>query len=168
MYVGKLVHPSKEIDEEADDKAHIDDEAPKIIKFLHASKGHEFMVDSVLTQEEAPLSHKVFAEGEDDAEEAAGDDDDDEKKSVTKEKDIVDTFKHTFVPEVVRESQIHFKRVPRLGCFMAVPLVYNSCLFNEALEEAIEDYQVISAQRAEQDKSKAEYEEKMEAERQQK
>ena len=39
---------------------------------------------------------------------------------------------------------MHFQRVPRLGCFMAIPLVYNSCLTNEALEDAIEDYQVIS------------------------
>ena len=31
VYVGKLVFPSKEIDEEADDKAHLDDEAPKVI-----------------------------------------------------------------------------------------------------------------------------------------
>ena len=139
------MHPTKEIDEEADDKAHIDDEASKIIKFMHASKGHEFMVDCVLTQEEAPLSHKVFSEGDgDDADEAAADDDDEEKKSVSATKDIIDTFKHTFVAECVREPQIHFKRVPRLGCFMAVPLVYNSCLSNEALEEAIEDYQVVS------------------------
>lgn len=48
VYVGKLVCPSKEIDEEADDKAHLDEEAPKVIKFMHASKGHEFMVDCVL------------------------------------------------------------------------------------------------------------------------
>ena len=61
--------------------------------------------------------------------------------------------------EVVREPRMHFQKVPRLGCFMAVPLVYNSCLFNEALEEAIEDYQVVSKEREEQDKQRAEYEE---------
>ena len=54
---------------------------------------------------------------------------------------------------------MHFQRVPRLGCFMAVPLVYNSCLTNEALEEAIEDYQVISKELEEQAKQKAEWEE---------
>lgn len=51
VYVGKLVYPSKEIDEEADDKAHLDEEAPKVIKYMHASRGHEFMVDVVLSNE---------------------------------------------------------------------------------------------------------------------
>ena len=40
---------------------------------------------------------------------------------------------------------------------MAVPLVYNSCLTNEALEDAIEDYTVISKEIEEQAKQKAEY-----------
>lgn len=65
------------------------------------------------------------------------------------------------MPEVVREARMHFKKVPRLGCFMAVPLVYNSCLFNEALEEAVEDYQVVSKEREEQDKLKTEKEEQL-------
>ena len=40
---------------------------------------------------------------------------------------------------------------------MAIPLVYNSCLFNDALEEAIEDYQTVSKEREEQAKAKQEY-----------
>ena len=58
---------------------------------------------------------------------------------------------------------MHFKKVPRLGCFMAVPLVYNSCLFNEALEDAVEDYQEKSKERDEQEKQKAEVEEQVAA-----
>lgn len=58
---------------------------------------------------------------------------------------------------------MHFKKVPRLGCFMAVPLVYNSCLFNEALEDAVEDYQEKSKEREEQEKQKAEVEEQVAA-----
>ena len=72
VYVGKLRFPEKEIDEEADDKAHQDEEAPKVIKFMHASKGHEFMVDCVLTAEQAPISHKVFDQQDDEAVSAAG------------------------------------------------------------------------------------------------
>ena len=63
------------------------------------------------------------------------------------------------MPEVVRESKMHFEKVPRLGCYMAIPLVYDSCLFNEALEEAVEDYTVVSKEKEEQDKQRAEYEE---------
>jgi hypothetical protein len=35
---------------------------------------------------------------------------------------------------------MHFYRVPRLGSFMAVPLEYNSCLTEKALDQAIIDY----------------------------
>lgn len=48
VYVGKLVAPKKPISEEDDDRAHIDDEAQKIIHFLNATTGHEFMVDKTL------------------------------------------------------------------------------------------------------------------------
>ena len=64
VYIGKLVFPAKPIDEEADDKAHYDEEAPKVIKIITASKGHEFMVDVVLSQEQAVITHDVFKEGE--------------------------------------------------------------------------------------------------------
>ena len=155
VYVGKLVYPGKEIDDEADDKAHLDEEAPKVIKFMHASQGHEFMVDVVLTAEEAPISHEVFKEDEEGQEEAKSELD--SQAGEEESKDIIDTFKHSYVPEVVRKPEMHFQKVPKLGCFMAIPLVYNSCLFNEALEEAIEDYQTVSKEREEQAKAKQEY-----------
>ena len=91
VYVGKLVYPTKEIEEDADEKAHLDEEAPKVIKYMHASKGHEFMVDVVLSQEEAVISHEVF--GKED-EEAAEDDGEDAEVSTPIQKDIIDTFKH--------------------------------------------------------------------------
>ena len=40
---------------------------------------------------------------------------------------------------------------------MAVPLVYNSCLFNDALEEAVEDYMTVSKEKEEQDKQKQDF-----------
>jgi len=42
-----------------------------------------------------------------------------------------------------------FKRVPRLGSYMAVPLVYLSCLSDEALEAAVTNYQEVSVQKQE-------------------
>ena len=50
---------------------------------------------------------------------------------------------------MVREEKMHFEKVPRLGCYMAVPLIYDSCLFNEALEEAVEDYQTVLKEKEE-------------------
>lgn len=76
-----------------------------------------------------------------------------------KEKDIIDTFKHIHVPEVVREKRMHFQRVPRLGAFMAVPLVYDHCLTDTALDEAVNNYQEFAKQKEEQDKERKVWEE---------
>lgn len=62
------------------------------------------------------------------------------------DEDILDTFKHVYVPEVVRESKMWFKTVPRLGSFMSVPIIYNSCLSDEALDAAIADHQKVTAE----------------------
>lgn len=48
VYIGKLVHPKKEITDDDDDKAHIDEENPKVIHFLYTSKGQEFMQGKLL------------------------------------------------------------------------------------------------------------------------
>lgn len=59
-----------------------------------------------------------------------------------------------YVSEVVREPSMWFKTVPRLGSFMAVPLVINSCLNDKALDEAIKEMHRVTA---ENQKLRAEY-----------
>ena len=48
VYIGKLEKPRKEIGEDDDDKAHLDRENPKVIRFLTASTDHEFMKGKIL------------------------------------------------------------------------------------------------------------------------
>jgi hypothetical protein len=48
--------------------------------------------------------------------------------------------KHIYSKEVVEDPKIHFWKVPRLGAFMAVPLIYKSCLSESALDNAIQDW----------------------------
>jgi hypothetical protein len=50
VYIGKLVQPKKEIGLEDDDRAHIDEDAPKIIQFLNATAGHEYLTKEILKQ----------------------------------------------------------------------------------------------------------------------
>ena len=147
VYVGKLVFPKRPIEDDAADNAHFDDEAPKVIQYTHATKSHSYMVDRVLSAEDGPRTHSVFEAAEDGAEEEAEEENGEETKKKTD--DILDTFKHVYVKEVVRDSKMWFKRVPRLGSFMAVPLVYESCLSDEALEAAVLNYQDVSTQKAE-------------------
>ena len=70
---------------------------------------------------------------------------------VVEEKDIIDSFKHVYVKEVVREKRMNFTRVPRLGSYMAIPLIYKSCLFDEALEDAVKDFHEITAKKGDQE-----------------
>ena len=59
VYIGKLGHPKREIQEDDDDRAHLDEDKPKIIHFIQASKGHEFMIGEVLRHNQG-ISHDVF------------------------------------------------------------------------------------------------------------
>lgn len=43
---------------------------------------------------------------------------------------------------------------------MAIPLVYKSCLTDEALADAVTNYAEVTEKREEQDKARAEHEEK--------
>jgi len=40
VYIAKLVFPRKAIEDDADDKAHQDEEMPKVLEYVHASKDH--------------------------------------------------------------------------------------------------------------------------------
>lgn len=57
---------------------------------------------------------------------------------------------------------MHFQRVPRLGSYMAVPLIYEHCLTDAALDLAVEDFQGVQAANDAINKEKAAYLEDME------
>ncbi len=61
-----------------------------------------------------------------------------------------------------------FYKVPKLGAFMAVPLVYNSCQLEDALDNAVNDYLDCQKRREEQAKLKEEWEEEKARERDEK
>lgn len=83
-------------------------------------------MDRCLTPDQG-VTHDVFKEQEEQAPPEEEEGEEGAPKSV-KENDILNTFKHVYVPEVVRESRVFFHKVPKLGAYMAVPLVYKSCL----------------------------------------
>jgi len=47
---------------------------------------------------------------------------------------------HLIVDEVIKEDRIHFYQVPRLGSYLAIKLEYNSCLYEDAFDKAVDDY----------------------------
>lgn len=149
------------------DMAHVDKEAARLIRFMYTSQGHEFMKGKLLKADQG-ITHSVFNEGAaaaeggeeppaEEGEEGAG------EKAAAKvagdPSDILNTFKHLYVKEVVREGKMHFYRVPRLGAFMVVPLEYESCLSAKALDQAVNDFAKLKKLKEELDKDRAEWEE---------
>ena len=129
----------RQIEEDAGENDHLDEEAPKVIRYLYANKGHQFVIDRCLAPDQG-ITHDVFKESSQAPAEDEEAVDGAEATAISGlDKDILQTFKHVYVPEVVREPRMHFQKVPRLGAYMAVPLVYQSCLFDEALDLAVAD-----------------------------
>jgi cation transport regulator ChaB len=160
VQIGYLQHPEVPIQDDADDTDHLNKEAEKIIKVKYASKDHAFCVGAQLTPEQG-VTHGVFA-----LEQPASFGDrvvidtiDGEEVERIVKCDILDSYKHIHIPEVVREKKMHYQRVPRLGSYLAVPMTYNHCLVDSALNEAVNDYKDVMARRDELDREKKNHEE---------
>lgn len=48
VYIGKLIQPRKEIGDDDDDRAHIDNDNPKVVWYIHSNKNHEFIKGQIL------------------------------------------------------------------------------------------------------------------------
>ena len=83
----------------------------------------------------------------------------------TEETDLLKTEKYKYVPEVVKDPKIHFYKVPRLGCYMAIPLIYQSCMNESSYDTALEDYVEVSKQMEEVNKKREEWRATLEHER---
>lgn len=59
VYIGELIRPKKAIEEDDQDDAHLDPEAEEIIRYIHATEGHEYIVEKTLSKAEG-LTHEVF------------------------------------------------------------------------------------------------------------
>lgn len=131
----------RSIQDDDDDTAHVAEDAPLVLKFKHANKDHEdIIIGSVLNQDQG-ICHDLFKEGEEEKSQAGSENGDEEEKDTG---DILKTQKYKFVSEVVREPKIHYWQVPRLGSFMAIPLVYKSCLSENSIDAALADWVEIS------------------------
>lgn len=139
-YIGYLQFPELPIEDDAGDMDHLNQDAPKVVKFTHATPDHQYVVGAVL-QPDQGITHDCFMEHSQadagPADEGEGEEGEEAAAATT---DILDTFKHVYVTEVVREPRMFYQRVPRLGSYMAVPLVYNHCLTDAALDQAVEDF----------------------------
>jgi len=148
VYIGQLEPPRKEAADDADEDAHLDRDRPEIIKFKYANGDHKsLMVNTELSQGQG-ITHEVLTE-EYTAHNQDVDPDDADGP------DLLDSVKHIFVKEVVRDPKMHYWRVPRLGSYMAIPLVYRSALSVHSFKKAVTDLEEHTARQKAQDEERA-------------
>lgn len=102
------------------------------------------MVDKILKQEEG-ITYQIFGPDEEEQappeEEGTGEEGEDGEKKPKEKKEKLP--KHIYIEEVVREPKIHFYQVPKLGSYLAIKLEYDSCLFLDAFDAAVEDFKQV-------------------------
>lgn len=114
--------PKKSIKEDDDEHAHINPDAANVIQFINASEGHEYLVDKVLKQEQG-LTFDVMKDPEAAPVEEGEKAEEDVTASLKPQKEKPEDLPRTiYVKDVVREPRMHFYKVPRLGCYMAIRL----------------------------------------------
>lgn len=145
-YIGKLEKVKREISLLDNEKAHIDEDAPLVIRYIAASKGSEFMIDKTLNETEGEATYSIWKEDEIPADES---EEDRLIRESQKEK-----LKTVSVDDVVNDPRIKFFDVPKLGAYFAVPLSFNSCLFESSFDAGVEDALECRRLRAQQEEEK--------------
>jgi hypothetical protein len=131
VYIGQLEAPRVKIQDDSASDAHLDKSSPQVIKFKFANSDHKELIVNTVLKPGVGVSHEVFSDKITE---------NNEKIDLSKPENICEQFKHMWVPEVIREPKMHYWTVPRLGSFMAVPLVYKSYLNINSFDKAVKDW----------------------------
>eukprot|EP01022_Parablepharisma_sp_SALTPOND_P015998 TRINITY_DN2300_c0_g1_i1.p1 TRINITY_DN2300_c0_g1~~TRINITY_DN2300_c0_g1_i1.p1 ORF type:complete len:516 (+),score=106.09 TRINITY_DN2300_c0_g1_i1:2776-4323(+) len=89
------------------------------------------------------------------------DDQNKEESKVEAKVDATEIKNVVYRPEVTREGRMKYFKVPRLGCYLAVPLIYSSCLFAESLDTALTEYATYREKVKRNEELTKEYEDKL-------
>ena len=136
VYVGNLDFPTKEIDEmDEDENAHLDQTQQKQITYIGCNKGHNFMLGQRLLVEQG-VTGEVFKPGQ----EVDG--------------EMKPPAEYFYVKDVVKEPRMVFFRIPKLGAFMAIPLIWNSSLSEMSFDVGTEERIRFRKAKTEQEKEK--------------
>lgn len=149
VYIGYLNHPPKDInDDEEDENAHLQTQQPKVINYIGFSKSHEPIMKGKTLSLEQGVTSDVFKEKE--AEEQQQQPDDDQQQKVPIQKP-----NYVYIPDVVKEPKMVFFKIPKLGAYIAIPMIYRSCLNESSFDAALEERQKYLKAKEEQDQLKA-------------
>lgn len=138
VYIGILERQKRTITEEDSDNAHEDESLPIQIRYVAVNKSSEFMRNKTLIQDLGPITFSIWNKPAPEVPES--------------EEQIEGPIEgYTFVEDVVRNPEMFYFGVPKLGSYIALPCSYFSCLFEEAFINGFNDYLECSKKRQEQE-----------------
>lgn len=160
VYIGRYGYLTKVVKDDDDEpNAHLDSTKEKVISYIGASKNQKFVVGRSLAAESG-VTYDVLKPKE---EEDQGQQPDEEGQG---EAPKASKPSYLYVPDVTQEPRMSYLRIPRLGAFIAAPLVYKSTLNEAAFDEGVKERQRVQAERAEQKKEReakeADYQQRLE------
>lgn len=176
VYIGQLQKQKKKINDDSNDKGHIDETLPSIIKYIATSEDDHFMVGKFLKADEA-FSSEVFKADEPapptgEQEKEGSPEKKKEGEEIKKEADekpkISNVPKTLFVPDVTKESKLKFFKVPKLGSYLAIAMKYQSPLTEESLDKAVEAFFEMEKKKQEQEAKKTEHDAEIQKQKEEK
>jgi hypothetical protein len=144
VYIGSLEQIKLPIDDEDSETAHKDPEGKEIITYVAACDNHEFLVGKTLASDQGPVTYQIWKEQEPGTPRSG-------ESSPPVASNRLNT---TFVPNVIKQPDLHYYDVPKLGCYLAVPLDYDSCLFERSFTRGVENTIEVRKKRADQEQEK--------------
>ena len=143
-YIGLQERMKRQITPLDDEKAHIDEESPLVIRYITATANSQFMLDQILKEEEGQATWSVWKEDEEELPDEELPQDETQKPRV----------KVVSVDDVVTDPRIKFFDVPKLGAYLAVPLTCRTCLSEASFDAGVDDATECRKLRAQQEEEK--------------
>jgi hypothetical protein len=149
------------ITEEDDETAHLLED--KVIRYIYFDNEHEFLKNRYL-EPGTGVSYEIYNPKEESPEDQnkQGDEGNDVNNPETQARKLEEALpNHKIVEEVVRNSNVKFFREPRLGCYLAIDMVYKSSLFTNSLISSINNLNEYNQNLAKQEEKRREFNERM-------
>ena len=107
----------------------------KHLTYIGVSDNHQYLFKKELPKDNS-ITYRLVGDYNEDV------DQDPDMKNLRGEDELAGTDEsksYIYVDDVIKEKKLHYFKLPKLGCYMAIPLTYKSCLNGEAFTQALKD-----------------------------
>lgn len=143
-YIGLLEKIKRPVTDLDDERAHIEDDAPLVLRYIAASENSHWMIGQILKEDEGQATWTIWKEDE---EEPPADDENAEPIQKPR-------LKLLSIDDAVNDARIKFFDVPKLGAYLAAPITYQSCLSEPSFDSGVEDFLDCRKKRLQQEEEK--------------